>query len=57
MYKKFKLNRTKIKGAIGCQSEVGQVSLVFSVLYYFIQNETDVKVDSKLKKVSRQTTE
>ena len=33
MYKKFKLNRTKIKGAISCQSEGGQVSLVFSALY------------------------
>ena len=33
MYKKFQLNRTKIKGAIICQSEGGQVSLVFSVLY------------------------
>ena len=25
MYKKFKLNRTKIEGAISCQSEGGQV--------------------------------
>ena len=33
MHKKFELNRTKIKGAISCQSEGGQVSLVFSVLY------------------------
>ena len=33
MCKKFKLNRTKIKGAMSCQSECGQVSLVFSVLY------------------------
>ena len=36
MYKKFKLNRTKIEGAISCQSEGGQVSLVFSVLYVVI---------------------
>ena len=33
MYKKFELNRTKIKGAITCQSEGGQVLLVFSLLY------------------------
>ena len=33
MHKKFELNRTKIKGAISCQSEGGQVSLMFSVLY------------------------
>ena len=30
---KFELNQTKIKGAISCQCEGGQVSLVFSVLY------------------------
>ena len=35
MHKKFELNRTKIKGAISCQSEGGQVSLVFSVLYAY----------------------
>ena len=43
MYKKFKLNRTKIEGAISCQSEGGQVSLVFSVLYIIplLQDEND----------------
>ena len=38
MLKKFELNRTKIKGAISCQSEGGQVSLVFSVLYVHLKN-------------------
>ena len=37
MHKKFELNRTKIKGFISCQSEGGQVSLVFSVLYKYIR--------------------
>ena len=39
MHKKFELNRTKIKGAISCQSGGGQVSLVISLLYKEIENK------------------
>ena len=46
MYKKFKLNRTKIKGAISCQSEGGQVSLVFSVLYQMAFLDLDFQINT-----------